>query len=147
MNEKNKGGRPKENLSSLPEGWEEDILNLYREGASNVEVKAWIHEQRGSFSGDLWNRWMLEEEKFSTTIKKGIELANAWWERMGRKNLANKDFSSTLWYMNMKNRYGWRDKQEIDVTSKAEIKQANINYSDMSEEEKSNLFKEMINGD
>ena len=54
-------GRPKEDLSSLPNGWYNEILELYREGGSDVEVKALIFEWRGRFSNDLWDRWMLEE--------------------------------------------------------------------------------------
>lgn len=105
--------RPKEDLSSLPQDWYLHVLNEYREGASDSEIKAWIHEQRGSFSNDLWNRWVEEEPEFSETIKIGKILSEAWWSKKGRKNLENKDFSYTGWYMNMKNRFGWQDSQRI----------------------------------
>lgn len=105
--------RPKEELN-LAEGWQYDVLELYKEGAADAEVKAFIYELRGSFSNDLWDRWLDEEEQFSETIKVGRLLSEAWWTRQGRKNLAFKDFNYTGWYMNMKNRFGWKDKQEID---------------------------------
>jgi hypothetical protein len=115
-------GRPKKPIDILWDGWQNDILDLYQEGGSNVEVKALIYSHLGSFSEDLWSRWLAEEPEFSKTIKKGQQLANAWWERSGRKSLHDKDFSYTGWYMNMKNRYGWRDKQEIDQHHTGEVK-------------------------
>ena len=90
------------------------ILKDYLAGASDVEVKAIIWKARGSFSNDLWDRWLKEIPQFTETIKKGRELAAAYWLSIGRKNLNNAggNFNTTLWYMNMKNRYGWADRQE-----------------------------------
>lgn len=107
-----KVGRPTEDLTSLPKEWYKDVLKLYKDGGSDVEVKALIYEWRGSFSNSLWNRWIEEEEEFSQTIKIGKILSEAWWSKSGRKNLENKDFSYTGWYMNMKNRFKWTDRQE-----------------------------------
>ena len=113
-------GRPKETLEDskdkFPDNWYEVILNEYSEGASDEEIKALIYKWRGSFSNDLWDRWMKEEPEFSETIKIGRILSKAWWTKSGRKNLGNKEFSYTGWYMNMKNRFGWRDKQEVQQT-------------------------------
>jgi hypothetical protein len=116
-------GRPKENLSSLPENWKETILQLYKEGGSDEEAKAIIWEMRGSFSNNLWDRWMEEEEEFWETIKAGRVFSQAWWTYKGRKSLENPNFSYTGWYMNMKNRFGWRDKTQTEHTGKIESTQ------------------------
>lgn len=109
-------GRPLERFD-LPEGWQHEVISLYEEGASDVEIKAHIYRIRGSFSNDLWDRWKRDEEEFSETIKAGKILSEAWWAGKGRKNLDNKEFNFTGWYMNMKNRFGWSDKQEVDHRS------------------------------
>jgi len=78
------------------------------DGASQAEITAGLE-----ISNDLFYRFMKEEPEFSETIKKGLVLCKCWWEKKGRKNLENSKFSATLWYMNMKNRFGWADKTEI----------------------------------
>lgn len=123
---KHAGGRPKKTLEQAkirwraenPEAfeaidkqgkdWRELILEPMREGASLEEIKAIL-----DVSEDLHMRWMSEEKEYSETIKRGITLSKQWWEASGRKNLQNKDFNYTGWYMNMKNRFGWADKQEV----------------------------------
>lgn len=98
------------------DGWKEDILGLYAEGASDVEIRGLVAEKMEgncACSWDLWERWLKEEVEFSGTIKRGRALCEIWWQKKGRTCLHDGTFSSTLWYMNMKNRFGWRDKQEL----------------------------------
>lgn len=129
---KNKAGRPSEDLSSLPENWYNDVLELYNQGASDVEVKALIYRWRGSFSNDLWDRWIREEPEFSETIKNGKMLSESWWHHEGRVSLRDKNFSYTGWYMQMKNRFGWTDHQTFDHQSKGESIKESIDYEKLS---------------
>ena len=99
----------------LPKGWQIEVLALYMIGGSDAEVKALIYGMRDSFSNNLWDRWMEEEPEFWETIKRGRMLSESWWHKNGRENLNDPKFSFTGWYMNMKNRFGWADKQEHDI--------------------------------
>jgi hypothetical protein len=109
MEKKRKTGRPKKNLSSLPKDWENKVINLMSEGASEIEVKAML-----SLSNDTFARFLRDEPIFLEAVKRGRALCEAWWQREGRINLRNREFNAVLWYMNMKNRFGWRDKQEVE---------------------------------
>ena len=112
-------GRLKKTVKdTMPKGWQKHIIELYKVGASNVEVKAYIWQATGSFSNDLWDRWLKEEKEFSEIVKAGKMISNAWWERNGRENIDNKAFNYTGWYMNMKNRFRWKDRQDITTDDK-----------------------------
>ena len=112
MEEKRKVGRPLITLDDLPNGWEELILKESEEGASIVELAVLLNVSKNTF-------YQLGERnpEFLTTIKRCKQLSEAWWVKRGRKELENKDFSYTGWYMNMKNRFDWSDKQKLDHTS------------------------------
>jgi hypothetical protein len=113
--EKKKVGRPQKKVSDLPEDWKETILDLSREGASIVELAVELDIARETF-------YALSErdEEFLDTVKKCKQLCEAWWVRNGRTNLGNKEFSYTGWYMNMKNRFNWADKQETKLSGAIE---------------------------
>ena len=133
-------GRPKktvEQLKKLWPSWKDDIIAMFSEGASREEVQAEIDFRTNheiACSDDLWDRWMREEEEFSGTIKTGLRLCKAWWIREGRVNLKGKiyenektgaisainNFSYTGWYMQMKNRFKWADKQDHEVSSQGD---------------------------
>lgn len=104
--------RPKKTIKDLPKNWKSLVLKEMEAGASKQEVKVLLR-----ISNDLFERFMKESKEFSETILYGVDLAEAWWLRQGRTNLKNKQFNYGGWYMMMKNRFGWKDRQATDVTS------------------------------
>lgn len=102
-------GRPKKELSDMPNGWEKKMIDLASQGASDVELRV---EALGGISNGLWYRLIEEEPEFAEVVKQCGDLCESWWAKQGRQNLTNTRFSPTLWYMNMKNRFGWADKHE-----------------------------------
>jgi hypothetical protein len=115
VKKKKKLGRPSKYADIMKR--QADILAAFKEGQSLIEVAALL-----GISRDTIHEWCKDPNKkvFSDTIKAGIELSEAWWECQGRTNLINEyqgpSFNSTLWYMNMKNRFGWKDRHDVAMT-------------------------------
>lgn len=89
------------------------IMDLMRDGASITEVAAELGIARSTFY-----EWRDEYSEIADTLKRAEDLSAAWWERCGRINLHTQGFSYTGWYMNMKNRFKWTDRQEVESTGK-----------------------------
>ena len=82
---------------------------LYVEGGSDAEVKHAL-----KVSNDLFARWILDEPEFAEAVKDGRLASEAWWSRLGRQGAAGAvSINPTTWIFNMKNRFAWRDKQEL----------------------------------
>ena len=107
--------RPKKTLNDLPKDWKNIIFNIKKVGGSDVEVRVALN-----ISEDLWERFIKEIEEFQRTVKRGRDLCEAWWLEKGRQ-LENRQFNAVLWYMNMKNRFGWKDKAEVEHSGKVLI--------------------------
>jgi len=114
-------GRPKKTLETviekqeLREDWKEHILFLMSQGYSDVEVRVELSkDMNNKFSHNLWYTLQERNEEFLETIQIGKVLCQAWWESQGRISLRAKTFNTGLWYANMKNRFGWKDKQHVE---------------------------------
>jgi len=92
------------------------IKELMSEGASIEEVAAEI----GVVKQTLYN-WCKEHSEFMDAKSIGEQLSKGWWYKQGRIALRDKEFSPTLFYMNMKNRFDWADKQENKETGNPQI--------------------------
>jgi len=67
------------------------------------------------------------EPNFFYALNIGMALSNHWWKQQGRLNIHNKEFNSTLYMMNMQNRFGWSRKVE------GSIKQETISRTEHTE--------------
>jgi hypothetical protein len=75
-------------------------------------------------------RWIDAHPEFSDAKKVGETACQFWWEKTGKDGLHNetikdgdgmtitKSINSTIWIFNMKNRFGWRDKQKDEDDEK-----------------------------
>lgn len=87
--------------------WAKQILDLYEQGASDVEVAA-----ANKWTIKDYYRQINENVPFGQLVEFGRTLSQAFWEGQARKNLSNKAFNTSLWSFYMKNKYGWADKTE-----------------------------------
>lgn len=88
------------------------LVMMMQEGASLIEVSAGL----GLPNRETIHEYGLKYPEFGEALKRGLLLSEGWWMTQGRHNIQNKEFNSTLWYMNMKNRFGWKDKTETSGT-------------------------------
>ena len=87
--------------------WIEDVVSAYEDGASDHEV---CKIMRITYA--VFQRYYDDTENFRNLVEMGRTMSKAWWYEMGRANIHNTKFNTSLWMFNMKNRYGWADKTE-----------------------------------
>lgn len=83
------------------------MLDLYREGMTDVEVMRALNISRKTFETA-----MDTSPQFRQLVQDGRDLAEAFWVSQPRLNLKNKDFMTELWKFYMANRYAWSTKSE-----------------------------------
>lgn len=96
------------------EKWKQIALQEAANGASLFEIKAIL-----GISGCLYRRLMAGNKEFRDFIITCKKYARCWWYKTGREGLNLKGFNSQLFAFQMKNKYGWSDKVEIDPGDKS----------------------------
>lgn len=109
-------------LESLPEDWVDTSIGLYEQGAGDEEVQKELRITPAAFESLL-----SAEPYFLQVIQYGRLCRKAWYLKWGRTHLTAKGANYTGWFQQMKNLYGWSDKQQ-QIISDGEI-------SNMSNEE------------
>ena len=96
-----------EEIVSSGKAWAKQLIDLYREGASDAEVAADLNITIKDYYKQLG-----ENSTLATLVDLGRTLSQAFWEGQARKNIRNKQFNTPLWAFYMKNKFGWADKTE-----------------------------------
>ena len=100
------GGRPTKYKKEMCE----EATKFMSQGFSKAEAAAHLGITR-----ETLNQWEKGKAEFSDAIKEGENQSALWWAKMGMAGMTGKvpGFNAAIWIFNMKNRHGWKDKQEI----------------------------------
>lgn len=135
---KHAGGRPKiewETITATYPNWREIIEGNYSKGRTDERIRRDLRMGEASMmSSDLFDRLMAEIPEFSQSIKEGRELSKLWWLEVGQDSMWDEDFSPSLWFMNMKNRHAWRDKQSDEVAKVFNVSSNQVTVASTPEE-------------
>lgn len=112
MSDKRPVGRPRTTVNDLPADWREIMRDCGQEGGSATEARCLL-----GIGESAWGTLLEDSEEFRRAEKTRSSLCEVWWERTGRKMATGADGNATVWIFNMKNRFGWRDKQDINHAS------------------------------
>ena len=134
-----KRGRPKDSTAPWRKGETryhpsvcEKVINLMKKGYSQDVISAHL-----GITINVFHKWMNKGE-FRMAVEEGKKYSQLWWETQGIRAVQGeiKGFNSAVWIFNMKNRFGWRDKQEITGDEDKPISVRVVKFSNMQPEEK-----------
>jgi hypothetical protein len=98
-----------------PSGYKKQYCELLTEhmasGLSFESFAADINVHR-----DTLYDWAKKHKDFSDAKRVGLEKGRKFWETVGCNGATGKipGFNAAAYIFNMKNRFGWRDKQEVE---------------------------------
>lgn len=135
MSERRSVGRP---TKYKPE-YCQMVVDHMAEGASLTSFAPKIDVARSTI-----NEWIDANPDFSEAVKRAKAKCAAWWERVGRSGAQGGDVNPTLVIFGLKNMAAddWREKQELDVNQKSEIKVS----ANMSPQDAAKAYQDLMNG-
>jgi hypothetical protein len=113
----------------------ERVIEILSQGRTKMDAAALLGIHPSQIT-----RWCDAESdmyvpEFAEAVELGEALSGLWWREQGRLNLGNKYFNSTLFMMNMQNRFGWTRKLEGNITKITEDRKVlEINIGERSAE-------------
>lgn len=98
-------------IKDLPENWQDTVVARFKKGESIAEVLKALNTSRY-----FHKKFLKESLEYAEIFERGLLLAESWWIKKGRDSLnlsTGSKFNTAVWFINMKNRFGWRDTPEI----------------------------------
>ena len=99
------------------------VIKIMAKGKSRGNAATLMGVTEATFYG-----WMKQFPDFLKAVNIGDQLSELWWMTMGQLNILNKEFNSTLYMMQMQNRFGWSRRLEgrIDINQSTEHTETQI---------------------
>lgn len=108
----------------------EKLPDMFANGESVVEVCVSLGINRDTFYD-----WCDKHKEFKQAYEQGLLLSQAWWERLGRAgSLGSQKINPATWIFNMKNRFKWTDRNQVETTGDVKVTKVNF-VDDLSDEE------------
>lgn len=108
------------------------VEELMKNGGSIIEACQIMGISKATFY-----RWIHDPSKtaFRRKMDELVEASEAWWLLQGRQNLGNRSFNTSLYSINMQNRFKWNSAQSEQVRTVKETKtvKQSINVEGMIE--------------
>ena len=104
-----KEGRPEEYTKEYADDLAKTLPDMFKNGESIAEVCVELGICKNSF-------YKMKDisSAFSDACKKGLDKSEAWWTKLGRLGAScEASIQPATFCFNMKNRFGWKDRQEI----------------------------------
>lgn len=110
--EKRPVGRPRTTVDDLPNDWQQIMTDCGQDGGSAAEARCLL-----GIGMSAWETLLKDSEEFREAEKVRQALCEVWWEKRGREMASGEQGNSAVWIFNMKNRFGWRDRHDINHES------------------------------
>lgn len=117
--EKNKGGRPRLEITMPPE-WYSIIIEAGREGKHITDFLITL-----GISWEGHYALLRRNKKYSEAFKEYNKLCEQWWYERAYEAMASGNsnrFNQRLWTIIMKNKFkdSWSDEKQIDITTQGD---------------------------
>lgn len=112
-----KRGRKPKTVADLPDNWKEIVILLSLEGKFEEQIKTALCLSKGREVKSINRIWYALQERdseFRETLKKADVFRKSYWLDLAQKGVRTTFFNTGLWFIVMKNCFGWKDKTEVD---------------------------------